>query len=181
MKISGVNGGPEELIKRCDPCDYCIFEDILSEEQRKLKVLDLPIPKNHVHRVTIEQICGQEYDEVCPMKYAAMRSLYDDFMAAQFGAVNIFIWDLGKEKRRKVNYDEALREWTKEQDFGRGKKESYAERFRNLWDLGLREEDSQVLTSRHIYEIVTQTSEVYGMELEVLDNLKKEFQKNSNG
>ena len=52
------NGSPDEIIQKCDDCEYCIFEDILQSEQRKIKVLDDKIPENHVHRITIEQICG---------------------------------------------------------------------------------------------------------------------------
>jgi len=70
MKVK-LKGHPEDLIHRCDACDYCIFEDILRSDQRKIKVLDQDIPEDHVHRITIEQLCGRHYDEVCPMKYVA--------------------------------------------------------------------------------------------------------------
>lgn len=172
MRIK-LKGSPEDLIKRCEPCDYCIFEDILSEEQRKIKVLDYPIPKNHPHRLTIEQICGRNYDEVCPMKYAAMRSLYDDFMAAQFGAVKDFIWDLGKKKNSKVEYEEALKEWLKIQDLGRNLNESYAKRFREIWDKGDRK-GKQILNVDYIYEVVIANPKTYEKALNLLDDLIKE-------
>ena len=172
MKVK-LMGGREDLIYRCESCDYCIFEDILPEEQRKIKVLDSPLPENHLHRVTIENICGKNHDEVCPMKYAAMRSAYDDFMASQFGAIKDFIWDLGKRNGRKTGYSEAMKEWAKTQDLGNGGKESYAERFRNVWNLGLRK-NRQNLTAPQIYEIVVSSAEVYKQGVSFLDNLKKE-------
>lgn len=162
MRIK-LDGGPEDLIERCGGCDYCIFEDILTPEQRKIKVLDKPIPINHAHRAIIEQICGQNYDEPCPMKYAAMRSLYDDFMATQLGAVKIFITDLWKRDHYKFKYDEALPRWTEVKDLGRGKEESYAERFRDIWNLGLRG-DKQMKTAKGIYEMVV--SDQYGLHVQ---------------
>lgn len=90
MKLR-LEGSKEDLIRRLDNCNYCIFEHIIPEESRKIKVLDIPVPEKHVHRITIEQICGKNYDGVCPMKYAAMRSMHDDFMASQFGAIKDFI------------------------------------------------------------------------------------------
>ena len=186
MKVK-INGGKEDLIKRCADCDYCVFEHILFENQRKIKVLDLPLPKNHIHRSIIEQVCGRNYDNVCPMKYAAMRSGLEDFMAAQFGgAVKDFMWDLGKKYNRKVEYDEALPEWTKDQDLGRGKQESYAERFRDIWNLGLREIKEgkkknkitrQNLTASMIYEIVIANPKNYETAFNLLKKLKDESKK----
>ena len=174
MRIQ-LKGAPEDLIRRCESCDYCIFEDILPEEQRKIKVLDLPIPENHPHRTTIEYICGRNYDKVCPMKYAAMRSSYDDFMASQLGAIKDFIWDLGKKNKRKTDYNEAMKEWTKVQNLGNGREESYAERFRIIWEIGLRK-NQQILTAPQIYEIVIASPEIYKQGFDFFENLKKEHQ-----
>jgi len=172
MKLD-LPGSKEDLIQRCPECDYCIFEDILPEKYRKIKVLDLPIPKRHIHRITIEEICGKEHDEVCPMKYAAMRSMYDDFMATQLGAIKIFVWDLGKVNKRKIDYEEGMRDWSRKQDLGKGIKESYAERFREVWDAGLRKEQ-QTLTSTAIYERVIANPQLYAQNLKVLERLKQE-------
>lgn len=172
MKID-LPGSKEDLIKRPDGCEYCIFEDILLPEKRKIKVLDDPIPESHIHRITIEQICGRDYDEVCPMKYAAMRAMHDDFMAAQIGAIKIFLWDLGKRFNKNIGYEHGMMEWTKEQDLGRGRTESYAGRFRNIWDLGLRN-SSNIFDARLIYELVVAKPETYQMEIELLRKLKQE-------
>lgn len=175
------DGSPEDIIPRCDACEYCIFEDILRPEQRKLKVLDLKIPESHVHRMTIEQLCGRHYDEVCPMKYAAMRAFCDDRTAMQIGVVKHFVWDLGKQHKRRVDFNQALSNWTTVQDLGRGVEESYAKRFQDIWDRGIREikgngtiRKNQILTADHIYEIVMAKPHTYENILALLDSLIKE-------
>ena len=175
------NGSKEDLIGRTERCDYCIFEEILTEEQRKIKVLDLPIPQSHAHRISIEYACGKNYAGVCPIKYAAMRAFPDDFTACQFGAIKDFIWDLGKRNNKKTGYKEAIQEWTKSQDLGRGIKESYAQRFREIWNLGLIKisEDKhsgmrQNLTAPLIYEIVVASPAVYESALTLLKKLTEE-------
>jgi hypothetical protein len=176
-----LNGSKEDLICRNEECDYCIFEEILSAEQRKIKVLDQPVPQSHAHRVSIEYACGKNYAGVCPMKYAAMRAFPDDATACQYGAIKDFIWDLGKRTNQKIGYHEAIKEWTKNQDLGRGIQESYAQRFRDIWNLGLRKisEDKfsglrQNLTSPQIYEIVVASPVVYEMSLALLKKLAEE-------
>ncbi|MGA2070721.1 MAG: hypothetical protein ABSG97_05170 [Sedimentisphaerales bacterium] len=183
------NGSKEDLIGRPEKCDYCIFEEILTEEQRKIKVLDQPVPQSHAHRVSIEYACGKNYAGVCPFKYAAMRAFPDDATACQYGAIKDFIWDLGKRNRKKTSYKEAIQEWTKSQDLGRGIKESYAQRFREIWNLGLRKisEDKQSgmrqnLTSPQIYEIVVASPAVYESALTLLKKLIEEsWQRDSVG
>jgi hypothetical protein len=183
------NGSKEDLIGRPEKCDYCIFEEILTEEQRKIKVLDQPVPQSHAHRVSIEYACGKNYAGVCPFKYAAMRAFPDDATACQYGAIKDFIWDLGKRNRKKTSYKEAIQEWTKNQDLGRGIKESYAQRFREIWNLGLRKisEDKQSgmrqnLTSPQIYEIVVASPAVYESALTLLKKLIEEsWQRDSVG
>ena len=183
MKIKGLKGGPEDLIRRCDDCDYCIFEDILTDEQRKIKVLDLEIPKNHAHRASLEYVCGENHDGVCVMKYAAMRGIASDEVACQLGSVKDFMWDLGKKYNRPVRYPEAIPEWTKSQELGRDKLESFAERFREVYNLGLREINKngngeviirQNLTSPGIYEVVIASPWVYDSSIKDLTALKKE-------
>lgn len=181
MKIN-IKGDPEDLIKRCKNCDYCIFEDILTPEQRKIKTLEQKIPKNHVHRIIIEQICGKQYDEVCPMKYAAMRAFCDDRTAMQMGVVKNYIWDLEKKYKKKIGYQQALQEWTKSQNFGK-KKESYAKRYEEIWKLGIRETkendeiiEKQILTSDSIYEIVMARPMTYDKAVIILKILKYEHE-----
>ena len=176
-----LEGSPEDLIAKCVTCEHCIFEDILSPEQRKIKVLDLKIPDNHVHRITIEQLCGRHYDEVCPMKYAAMRAFWDDRTAMQMGVVKNFLWDLGKRHKQKVDFKQALLNWTMAQDLGRGIKESYAGRFQNIWDRGIRQiknngtiRKKQILSADYIYEMVMATPQTYENSLTLLDTLIKE-------
>ena len=174
-------GSPEDVIQRCATCEHCIFEDILSPEQRKIKVLDLTIPENHVHRITIEQLCGRHYDEVCPMKYAAMRAFCDDRTAMQMGVVKNFVWDLGKQYKHRVDFNLALSNWTKVQDLGRGVLESYAERFEQIWNKGIRVmhhngtvRRKQIFTADHIYEMVMAKPQTYENILALLDSLIKE-------
>jgi hypothetical protein len=176
-----LNGSKEDPICRNEGCDYCIFEEILSEEQRKIKVLDRPVPQSHAHRASIEYVCGKNFAGVCPMKYAAMRAFPDDATACQYGAIKDYIWDLGKRNNHKTGYHEAIQEWTKNQDLGRGIQESYAQRFRDIWNLGLRKisEDKfsglrQNLTSPQIYEIVVSSPAVYESALALLKKLAEE-------
>jgi len=171
----------EDLIERCSICEYCIFEEILSPEQRKVKVLNLRIPDYHVHRITIEQICGRHYDEVCCMKYAAMRALCDDRTAMQMGVIKNLVWDLGKARKKRVDFNEACVDWTKVQDLGRAIAESYAERFGQIWSRGIRAVRSngtiikkQILTADQIYEMVMARPQTYNAALAFLDYLIKE-------
>ena len=173
-----VKGACEDLISRCGTCEYCIFEYILRTEQRKNKVLDLKIPKKHVHRSTIEQICGSDYDEVCHMKYAAMRAFCDDRTAMQMGVVKNFAWDLGKKHKKEFTLNQAMLHWTKKQELGRKKTESYAKRFDEVWKKGLRTlkingitRKRQILTIDHIYEIVMAKPQTYENALGLLDLL----------
>ena len=110
-----------------------------------------------------------------------MRAFPDDCTACQYGAIKDFIWDLSKRSNRKTGYKEAIQEWTKSQDLGRGIKESYAQRFREIWNLGLRKisEDKhsgmrQNLTSPLIYEIVVASPAVYESALTLLKKLTEE-------
>lgn len=115
-----------------------------------------------------EKLCG-----VCPIKYAAMRYMYDDFIASQFGAIKDLIWDISRKINRKVDYEEGMREWTKKQDLGNKTQESYAQRFREVWEFGQRG-NKQNLTSTAIYEIVVAKPETYELAIEVLKRLKQE-------
>ncbi len=183
MKIK-ITGEPDDLIKRCKKCKYCIFEEILTLEQRKIKVLDQKNPKKHIHRMVIEDICGRRYDNVCPMKYAAMKAYCDDRTAMQIGVIKHYMWDLGKEFKKRVEYDQALKTWSKSRDLGRGFKESLAKRYEEIWDRGLRVsiedeqvEEKQIFTSDSIYEFVIATPKTYNRIIKLLDTLIKEHEK----
>jgi hypothetical protein len=174
-------GSRDDIIRRNEGCDYCIFEEILTEEQRKVKVLEIPVPQNHAHRVSIEYACGKNFAGVCPLKYAAMRAFPDDFTACQFGAIKDFMWDLGKRYNKPIGYHEAIWEWTKNQDLGRGINESYAQRFRDIWNFGHKKIGEgrhsgmrQNLTSPMIYEIVVASPPVYELALLLLRKLIEE-------
>ena len=186
MKIR-IDGEPDDLIKRCKKCKYCIFEEILTPEQRKIKVLDSKNPEQHIHRIVIEQLCGRQYDNVCPMKYAAMKAYCDDRTAMQIGVVKNYVWDLGKKYKRKVAFAEAQRNWTTEQDLGRKKKESYAKRFQEIWDYGIREVyeegekiKKQIFTSDFIYEVIMETPRMYEIFLTMFESMQEEHEKRDN-
>ncbi|MCK4998348.1 MAG: hypothetical protein KAS23_02395 [Anaerohalosphaera sp.] len=177
MKVN-TKGSSEDLISKCSSCEYCIYEVILRPEQRKINVLDLNIPENHVHRITIEQLCGRHYDEVCHMKYAAMRAFCDNRTAIQLGVVKNYVWDLGKKHKKKVDFNLALTNWAKSQELGRGMEESYAKRFDEIWKRGLRAinnigttKEKQILTADYIYEIVMAKPQTYENALALLDLL----------
>lgn len=180
MKIK-IKGSPEDIIKRCKGCSHCIFEDILTPEQRKIKVLDGKNPKKHIHRCVVEQLCGKHYDEVCPMKYAAMKASVDDRTAMQLGVVKNYVWDLGKKYKKKIEYRQALKNWTRIQDSCKRRKESYAKRYEKVWDLGIRRVkengeiiEKQILTSDSIYEIVVAKSITYDKAIIILKILRSE-------
>jgi hypothetical protein len=173
MKIN-IKGKPDDLIKRCSRCKYCIFEDILAPEQRKIKVLKGKNPKKHIHRLVIEQLCGKLYDGICPMKYAAMKATVDDRTAMQMGVVKIFIWDLGKKYKKEVKYNQAMREWTEN---------GYAKKYDLIWKKGIRKvvEDGeiiekQIFTSDLIYAFVAAKPKTYHNITKLLEFLIKEHE-----
>lgn len=180
MRIN-IKGEPNELIKKCKKCKYCIFEDILTKEQRQIKVLKNKMPKKHIHRVIVEQVCGGQYDDVCPMKYAAMKASVDDRTAMQLGVIKNYLWDLGRCNSEDINYQKAMQKWTEDQTLGRNRKESYAERYEELWNRGCRLHlvddeyvEKQILTVDLIYETIMSNSINYENMLKSLDILKRE-------
>lgn len=182
MKVK-VDGLPDDMINRCDDCRHCIFEDVLSDEQRKIKVLEYKIPKNHLHRIVIEQLCGKQYDDVCPMKYAAMKATVDDRTAIQLAVVKNYVWDMGKRYKKKIKYTTAMKKWTTKQNLGGKEEESRASRYDDIWNLGMRNIviddkaiENQLLTADLIYEIIMTSAKDYKKWLRMLDNLKKEHE-----
>ena len=177
MKIN-MNGEPDDPIRKLDNCEHCIFEEILSDKQRKIKVLDLDNTENHIHRIVVEQLCGKHYDKVCPMKYAAMKTSVDDRTATQMGVVNHYLWDLGKNQKKKLKFEDAMTDWLSVKDLGRGLEESYANRFDIIYDFGIRRVEigrdiieKQILTSDAIYEIVISDAKLYNKWIEILFEL----------
>ena len=185
-----MRGDPEDIIQRCKECAYCIFEDLLTPEQRKIRVLDNKIPEPHPHRMIIEQICGMDRDKVCPMKYAAMRAEVTDDIFAQWGVIKNLCWDLGKKYNRIVKYPEASILWGKLGLDG-DSKENYSKKFRDVWKLGLRQtkingnkvtKEKQTLTVDGIYEIIVANKELYQSCLENLkQKLDEHFYRDKNG
>ena len=163
-----------ELIKRHPSCSYCPYEEILKPNQRTVDILDKEIPNgNHPHRETIEQVCGQDMDEVCDMKYAAMRAPVDDFMLAQLGAVGTYKYDLGKayqrQKNNPVTFQEAFLEWVKPRT---GVSEvSYAKRFRETWNKSIDIAGKHTLTEEGIYRIAMADQETYDAQSKVFELL----------
>lgn len=183
----------DALIERCYGCDFCVFEKILRPKQRKRNVLNEPIPRGaHLHRQLIEDLCSRDMDDPCEMKYAAMRASITPFFAAQYGCVDNATWDLGKRSGdelhelygkdidpKRLSMTDGLEFWTMENDKGRGFSESYAERFREIWNLGLRPDggpdtEKQILSTRDIYETVIASPETYETGLKLYTAKKEE-------
>jgi hypothetical protein len=161
-----------DLIQRCQECESCPIEMMLTPPQRLKKVLGQPFPENHIHREVIEQICGKNYDQPCQMKYALMRLSCNDRVAVQNACVAIFLWDLGKKHDRLVDFQEGSSIWTEEINLGRGFRESYAIRFRDIWKLGLREKGKrQSISVLNIYETIVGTPETYDIGILHYKNL----------
>jgi hypothetical protein len=182
-----IDGLPDDLIRKCDKCKHCIFEDILSKDQRKIKVLKTKVPPKHVNRIIIEQLCKKYYDDVCPMKYAAMRAFCDDRTAMQMGIVAIYLWDLGKKYKKETDFNAAILDWGKVQNIGREIEESYAQRYKELWDKGIRKItiddetiEKQILTAEFIYESIMTTPENYNNILIMLDKMLQEHKYRDN-
>jgi hypothetical protein len=163
----------EKLVERPAGCDYCPFEDMLTDDQRRRSVLSKDIPKVHISRRTIEQICGNDYDDVCEMKYVVERVPSDNRAAVQNACVGIFLWDLGKYHKRRFKFPEGFFEWCKEKDLGRGFKESYASRFREIWDLG-DYDGKQDISSRGMYKLVVSSPVTYNLAVSLHNSLKEE-------
>ena len=180
MKITIV-GDPEDIIKRCESCEHCIFEEILNEEQRKIKTLNEKIPKKHVNRHVIEQLCGRYYVDICPMKSAAMRASVDDRTAMQMAVIKNYIWDMGRRYKQQISFSTAIKKWTIPQNLGREYEESRAKRYDDVWNLGVRNVvvdnekiEKQLLTADLIYEIIMTGAADYEKWLKMLESLETE-------
>ncbi len=155
MKIE-TEGRREEVIKRPDACPYCPFEEFLTEDQRKYKVLDKPIPLQHASRQTIEEFCGMNYAGVCAIKYAVERSPLTDETLIQMGTVKDLFWDMGPTNQG-VTFVDAFKKWTQDsQAIDPTLQVPFAQRFREVWNLGVKDNrprgKTQILTIYYIYE-----------------------------
>jgi hypothetical protein len=152
------------VIQRSKRCDYCLFELILSPEQRDSSVLDLPIPEKHVKRFVIEELCSGSHAD-CPMKEAAIRYFHDDRALAQWDCVEIFKLD---ESRRQggegISWDDAWNGWIR-----RNGRDSYAERFGQIWEWA-----KDRLTTIGMYEIIVSDNKTYNAALKLSQRLQKE-------
>jgi len=174
----------ENLIGKCESCDWCPFETILTKEQKNRGVLNKSLYKVHPHREMIEQVCGKRYDDVCEMKYAIMRTDISDFDLVQIGTVvKNFCLDYGKKVNRCINGNEGLKIWTEKCNIGRYFDESYSARFREVWNLGLRnfngeKEPYQILSGLFIYNIIISDSKrTYNSAIKLLEQLYSESEK----
>ena len=68
--------------------------------------------------------------------------------------------------------------WTKVQDLGRNRQESYAQRYEEIWNRGIREvaiggknKKKQIFTADHIYEMIMARPHTYDNLLSLLDAL----------
>ena len=181
-------GDPEEILKPLHQCKFCPLDLILTDEQKKRKNLYKPVVANHIVRGTMEDICEEERDDTpCLMKYLLMRIPGEDRTAIQIGDILLFAYDLRKNSSEELDYKGAVKLWNKPGDLGRRSSknqaiiESYAGRFREIWDLGERLiknekglKKKQTLGKIAIYERVVASPELYEKEIINLTEIKKE-------
>lgn len=167
-----------ELVKRCDECDFCVFEHILHSSQLKLENLSKPFNKgSHAHREIIEQVCGKHNDNPCFIKHVVMRTNHTDYTLAQLGAINNYRWDAGNGHKRNLDFEELSKRWVEKKDYGRGIEESYAQRFREVWDITQRKGDKGILSVLGIYEVVVSEGKEYDYLIRNLTKLKESYEK----
>lgn len=168
----------DDLVQKLSSCKYCVFEDILSEEDRKAKNLLKDIPKgNHPHRETIEEACAQNIDEHCDMKHIAMRSSLDDFMLSQMGALQIFRFDMAKAYEKPIGSNDAYIIWSENRDDisnDEGSPTNYAARWREVWELSKDIAGRQTLTEEGMYRITIASDKVYKTWKSNAEELKEE-------
>ncbi len=166
-----------DLIEKLDSCEDCPFDDVLRGKYKTAAILYEKIPKGiHPHREMIEQICGKDMDDVCDIKYAVMRTHFDNYKLAQIGAVKIFRLDLGKREDRPednfVTSQEAWLKWAEmNSDISEG---SYAIRHRKIWDHSIDMAGKHTLTEEGIYRIVMSDQETYDAQIRVFELLDGE-------
>jgi hypothetical protein len=161
------------MIQRCQECNSCPIEMMLTDDQKEESVLNNPLPEHHIHREIIEQICGRYYDSPCKMKYLIMRLSCNDRVAVQNAIIGIFLWDLGKKYQRAVEFPEGAKKWNETNNLGRELEESYAKRFSDLWALGLRG-NRQSISVINLYETIIGTPGTYNKGLKHYQNLREE-------
>jgi hypothetical protein len=106
---------------------------------------------------------------------------FDEHTAAQLKALEIYKLDLGKIYGREVSFNFSGREWARKRDLGRGVEENYAERFSEIWDLGIRIDENggerQSITVENIYGYVVAEGEHYDIHLLSLKVAKADHEK----
>jgi len=176
----------ENLIKKLEICDYCRCEKMLTDAQRNREVLKKPIPENHIHRELVEQICGKQYDGVCEMKYAMERINCNERVAAQNVCVEMYSYDLAKKFNRPISFEESSKFWSKEIEYQGKRIKSKAEKYEEIWNLGLREgildtnrkkKERQSLSIWYIYEIIVAPEETYQLAVKLQKKLQNEHKK----
>ncbi|MFH1451945.1 MAG: hypothetical protein ABIF88_02085 [archaeon] len=160
----------DKVLERLPECGNCPFELILPEEFLRKSVLDKPRPENHPPGYLIAEVCRYDSFPVCDIKKAAHRAPLDKFMMLQLAVVRDYLNDSGIENGSREDFERAFIEWTQpRRDFTMLRRgESYAERFRTIYQLGLRGEgdnESQILTEAQIYETVVMNPFQYSRAL----------------
>ena len=102
----------------------------------------------------------------------------------QMAVIENYLQYLGKKFKKKVEFEQALAEWGKTQDLGRGKVESYARRYDYIWKKGMRiiknsygTIEKQIFTSDFIYEMVMAKPCMYENIITLLKIMIKEYNK----
>ncbi|MCK4996836.1 hypothetical protein KAS08_00905 [Candidatus Pacearchaeota archaeon] len=179
----------DDLIKKCNTCEYCVYEDVLKPYQRVMDILQRDLPKgDHPHRRIIEDLCGEDMDEPCDMKYAAMRAHFPDFMLGQLGVIGkYFKSDLGKTIKEPVNFKDAYMTWSLSENNltnsdgslvnSMGNPITYSMRWREVWNGSLNINKEPTLTELGIYRVVVSDNETYEEWFRAKELLKESEEK----
>jgi len=167
----------EGIVQRCADCDWCFYEHTLPPEQRRVEILQRPIPKKHLSIERIEQLCGKNHPGKCDVKEVVIRQPFDERAFAQNKCLEIYKWDLGAE----ATFNFTGREWVRPRDMGRGFDERPAGRFDEIWGLGILEYENglkkQSLTPEEIYGKVMAEEHHYDDHLLSLQDTRMDHNK----
>jgi len=170
----------DDLIRRHDSCDYCIFEEVLNRGLREERVLQGDLERtSYLHGELVEQLCGHDEVNICNLRIAAKISNQGYYLVAQTGVVKIFVDEYNQRTGSEKDLNWGYTEWAEYRDLGGEERDSYAKRFRKLWKWGIREREErgrrrerQILSERMLYEIVVSDIEVYDSAIQFLDVLR---------
>lgn len=169
-KSSGSDVG-DELIQRHDGCGYCLLELMMTDKQRRLSVLDNEVSEKLDVSIAYAS-CHSGHQTSCEMMQAFLRSNYDNRSLTQWHDMEILKLDLSQNKKRDVNPEEAWTEWARPRESDNGQVYSLAERYKEIWDVGLNANGNQTISSQKIYEIAV--SSIYSLLLKGLVFIKNE-------